>query len=103
MYRDMQTGGEVTPEARRALRRDCLAVASRARWLLPDSFIVGGEVTGGTDGPRATIAVQPPAGSVVSAAFDADEEADHDALARELAASAALEAKRTPEEELPAA
>lgn len=103
MYPDSQTGGEVTPEVRRALRRDCLSVASRARSMLPNSFVVGGEVSSGRDGPRATIAVQPPAGQVVSAGFAADEEADYDTLALELVASAALEAKRTPAEELPAA
>lgn len=83
----------MTPAQRRALQRDCSAVAARARALLPDEFVVGSEITRGMNGPQATVAVRPPHGSIVSAGFTADEEADHAELAAELAAGAALEVK----------
>jgi hypothetical protein len=94
-----QPGGadvDPTPEHRRALRRDLLAVASSTRELLADDFVVGAEISEGDGALSATVAVQPPAGSVVSAGFeyDADDaEADPRSLAHDLAAGAVLEAK----------
>lgn len=87
-------GADVSPERRRALRRELVDLATSTRALLSDEFVVGGEITGDSGGVRATIAVQPPAGSVVSAGFDPDgEDADRETFARELAAGAVLEAK----------
>lgn len=85
---------EFSSESRRALRRELVAVATSTRALLSDDFVVGGEISD-NDGLHATVAVQPPAGSVVSTAFDPDGDADADAesLARDLAAGAVLEAK----------
>lgn len=80
---------EATADQRRALRRDLAAVAADARALLTDDFVVGGEVVNDADGLRATVAVRPPAGSVVTANLDADDP-DPD-LATDLAAGAAFE------------
>lgn len=85
-----------TPERRRTLRRELASVAASTRELLSDEFIVGGEISDGDDGSlRATIAVQPPVGSVVSAGIDPDDtgDADADTLAHDLAAGAVFEAK----------
>lgn len=100
-----QTGvdAELSPEQRRALRQDCSAVASRARELLPDEFVVGSELVRANDGVRATVAVRPPGGTIVSAGFTAEESADHDDIALNIAASAALEAKSTPNRHPPTA
>ncbi len=86
---------EATPEYRRLLRRDLIRVASSTRELLSDEFVVGGEISDDDGALRATVAVQPPAGSVVSAGIDADTDdaADVESLARDLAAGAVLEAK----------
>lgn len=86
---------EPSVESRRALRRELVDVAASTRALLSDEFVVGAEISGNTDGLRATVAVRPPAGSVVSAGFEPDEDdAAAETLARELAAGAVLEAKR---------
>lgn len=53
---------------------------------------MGAELTDGNDGPRATVAVRPPVGSVVSANLPL--EGEDDGLASDLAAAAALEVKR---------
>ncbi|MFO7925224.1 MAG: DUF5811 family protein [Halobacteriota archaeon] len=85
-----------TPERRRTLRRELASVAASTRELLSDEFIVGGEISDGDDGSlRATIAVRPPVGSVISAGIDPDatDDADVDTLARDLAAGAVFEAK----------
>lgn len=94
---------DLSPEQRRTLRRDCTAVARRARELLPDGFVVGSELVEGSDGVRATVAVRPPGGTVVSAGFTAEETEDTDDLAHRIAASAALEAKSTPNRHPPTA
>lgn len=89
---------ELTPTERKQLRRELDAVAARTRDLLPNAFVVGSEITGGTNGPQATIAVEPPVGHVVSANYQLDgdatiDEDDQSELARGLAASAVLQAK----------
>ena len=87
---------EPTAESRRALRRDLVDVATSTRALLSDDFVVGGEISGEDGTLQATVAVKPPAGSVVSAGFDpevGETAEDVDTLARELAAGAVLEAK----------
>jgi len=94
-----ETAVELTADQRKALRRDLSSVAARTRELLPGEFVVGSEITEGTDGPRATIAVQPPVGSVVSAGYTPEgevaiEETEREDLAMGLAASAALQMKQ---------
>ena len=103
------TSPELTPDQRKVLRRELSSVAARTRELLPGEFVVGSEITHGVDGPRATVAVQPPVGAVVSADYAVDGEVDIDETEREdlavgLAASAALQVKRAfPDDGSPAA
>jgi hypothetical protein len=92
---------ELSPEQRRRLRNDLTKIAARTRELLPEEYIVGSELADGAQGPRATIAVRPPIGSVVSAGYTPEEGAEigidadeSDELARGLAASAALQVKQ---------
>lgn len=95
---DESVTGELTPEERENLRDGLSSVASRTRELLPGEFIVGSEISQSSNGPRATIAVQPPVGHVVSADYSPDGEVDispdeRDDIATGLAASAALQVK----------
>jgi len=89
----------LTTEQRRRLERDLSQVAQQTRELLPREFAVGSDLTAGSDGPQATVAVRPPVGPVVSAGYTpqhADETIDEDErtdLAQGLAASAALQVK----------
>lgn len=108
MYGNLSATGDVgsdeptlTPEQRRSLRKDLSSVASRTRELLPGDFVVGSELKAGATGPEATIAVQPPVGSVVSAGYSPEGEEDVtinddelEDLAMGLAASAALQVKQ---------
>jgi len=89
---------DLSPEKRKALRKDLSHVAARTRELLPDEFVVGSELSDGVDGPQATVAVQPPVGHVVSANCTPDGETAIDDTEREdlavgLAASAAIQVK----------
>ncbi len=98
-FRDDGAGQDFSTDQRRTLRRDLSSIAARTRELLPDEFVVGSEITEGTSGPRATVAVQPPVGSVVSADYAPDggaaiDETERNNLATGLAASAALQVKR---------
>ena len=94
---------ELTPEQVQTLRRAVAGIVSRTRTYLPEGYAVGSEVSHGTDGPQATVAVHPPAGNPVSAGFflDADDldagldDADGDEVARGLAASAAFQVMAT--------
>lgn len=93
-----ESPAELTPKQRADLRRELSNVAARTRELLPGEFVVGSELTRDADGPRATVAVQPPVGAVVSANYALDGEMDIDDDEREdlavgLAASAALQVK----------
>ncbi|PSP82428.1 hypothetical protein BRC83_08990 [Halobacteriales archaeon QS_1_68_17] len=102
-FADRSVGAvELSTEQRRRLRQDLVSVAARTRELLPNDFVVGSELSEGTEGPRARIAVQPPVGSIVSADYapDADAETtitpdEREDLALGLAASAALQVKRS--------
>ena len=92
---------ELTADQRRALRVDLAEITKRVRAYLPDEYIVGAEVSEGSDGPQATVAVQPPVGHPISAGFQPDLTAeeyitddDCEEVARGLAASAALQVKQ---------
>lgn len=90
---------ELTTDQRRAIRRAVAGIVSRTRSYLPDSYAVGSELSYGSNGPTATVAVRPPAGHPVSAGFTPDlddietglADAERDEVARGLAASAALQ------------
>jgi hypothetical protein len=90
---------DLTRNQRRALRRAVAGIVSRTRSYLPDSYAVGSELSYGSSGPTATVAVRPPAGHPVSAGFTPDlddietglPDAERDEVARGLAASAALQ------------
>ncbi|WP_299265479.1 DUF5811 family protein [Halorientalis sp.] len=91
----------LTADQRRHLRRDLANVAAQTRDLLPDEFAVGLELARGANGPRATVAVQPPVGPAVSAGYTPEDDADlrigddeQTDLAQGLAASAALQMKQ---------
>lgn len=110
MYGNTPFGADVeevtlTPEERRSLRRDLASVAARTRELLPREFVVGSEITDGAAGPSATVAVQPPLGSVVSAKYDLDgdgvdiDDEELEELVHGLAASAALQVKQAVSDE----
>jgi len=97
-FGDEATSHDLTPDQRKVLRRELSSVAARTRELLPGEFVVGAEISRGVDGPRATVAVQPPVGAVVSADYSFDGEIDITETEREdlavgLAASAALQVK----------
>lgn len=93
---------DLTSEERRQLRTQGTAVAARARELLPEGFVVGSELVEGHDGVRATVAVRPPSGTVVSAGFELADAGDADDLARQIVAGAALEAMNNPSRRPPA-
>ncbi len=95
---DNSTSVELTSEERKHLRAELSSVANRTRELLPSEFVVGSEIVEGSNGPRATVAVQPPVGSMVSADYTPDGKIDiadteQEDIAVGLAASAALQVK----------
>lgn len=103
-FRDETAGRELTTDECRDLRRELSILAARTRELLPGEFVVGSELTHDVTGPRATVAVQPPVGAVVSANYTPDGEVDIDvdqreSIAVELAASAALQVKEAMEDD----
>ena len=90
---------DLSPEREQRLRGTVAGIVSRTESYLPDSYAVGSELSIGTEGPQATVAVNPPAGHPVSAGFSPDLEeldagiadADANEVARGLAASAAVQ------------
>jgi hypothetical protein len=90
---------ELSRDQKLALRRAVAGIVSRTESYLPDGYAVGSELSYGSDGPTATVAVQPPAGNPVSAGFSPDpddletglDDDDRDEVARGLAASAAVQ------------
>ena len=90
---------DLTPDQERRLRRAVAGIVTQTESYLPDSYAVGSELTVGSNGPQATVAVNPPAGHPVSAGFTPDPDdldagiadADTDEVARGLAASAAVQ------------
>jgi len=95
---------DLSTAQKRTLRHEVSRVAAQTRQFLPDEYVVDADVQSGVSGPRATVAVQPPVGSPVSAGFTPDQEAidggdpisqeDREEVARGLAASAALQVKQ---------
>lgn len=92
---------DLSPDAKRDLRRSVSAIAARTREYLPDEYEVGADLSAGGDGARATVAVRPPIGHPVSAGFVPAGEAgetisdeDREEVARGLAATAALQVKQ---------
>ncbi|MXR52084.1 hypothetical protein GRX03_10795 [Halovenus sp. WSH3] len=90
---------ELSAEQRKHLRRELSTVADRTRDLLPSEFVVGSELVDGSNGPQATVAVQPPVGGIVSANCSLTDELTIDETQQEdlavgLAASAALQVKQ---------
>lgn len=112
MYGNLPDDGASVPELstdqRKRLRRDLAGVAARTRELLPGEFVVGTEVSDGTDGPRAMVAVQPPVGPLVSANYVPEganlriDDEEREDIATGLAASAALQVKRAAPDDRPA-
>lgn len=90
---------DLTAEQKDALRRAVAGIVSRTESYLPDGYTVGSELSYGTEGPKATVAVRPPVGHAVSAGFTPDldeletglDQTDRDEVARGLAASAAAQ------------
>lgn len=90
---------DLTAEQKDALRRAVAGIVSRTESYLPDGYAVGSELSYGTEGPQATVAVRPPVGHAVSAGFAPDlddleaglDQTDRDEVARGLAASAAAQ------------
>ena len=90
---------DLTPDQMHALRRAVAGIVAQTRTYLPDSYVIGSQLSHGAEGPMATVAVDPPAGHAVSAGFTPDlddlesglSETDREEVARGLAASAALQ------------
>lgn len=90
---------ELNANQKRTLRRAVAGIVSRTQSYLPEGYVVGSELSYGSNGPMATVAVQPPAGRPVSAGFTPDvedleaglDDADRDEVAQGLAASAAVQ------------
>ena len=90
---------ELTPEQMQALRRAVAGIVAQTQTYLPDGYAIGSQLSRGSDGPTATVAVEPPVGHAVSAGFSPDtddldtglSEADRDEVARGLAASAVMQ------------
>lgn len=91
------TQQDLSVEQKQALRRAVAGIVARTESYLPEGYAVGSELSYGSNGPQATVAVHPPAGHPVSAGFrpDVDEleagldETERDEVAQGLAASAA--------------
>jgi hypothetical protein len=90
----------------RTLRSNAKTVAAQVRHLLPAEYDVTGDVTDGTNGPQAVVAIRPPIGPAVTAGFGIDEYESDDGpdsaipdderneVASGLAARAALQVKQ---------
>ncbi|UIO99611.1 DUF5811 family protein [Halobaculum sp. CBA1158] len=90
---------DLTTDQKDALRRAVANIVTRTESYLPDGYAVGSELSYGSGGPEATVAVRPPVGHPVSAGFAPDIEdvesgldaEDREEVARGLAASAAAQ------------
>ncbi|PSQ44575.1 hypothetical protein BRD17_03795 [Halobacteriales archaeon SW_7_68_16] len=99
---------ELSADAKRALRRDVVAIARKTREYLPDEYAVSADVMNGVAGPRATVAVRPPAGNPVSAGFAPDDDEteipseEHDEVARGLVAGAVVQVRQAVDDDFTA-
>lgn len=99
---------DLTPKQLHTLRSAVAGIVAQTRTYLPDSYTVGSQLTHGSEGPTATVAVHPPVGHPVSAGFtpDFDEleeglsDEDRSEVARGLAASAAFQVMNAVGDEL---
>lgn len=101
---------ELTGKQKRAFRSGVTSIAAKTRSFLPNEYVIDSEISEGTNGPQATVAVRPPVGYPVSAGFEPDEndlEDDRiisdevrDEVARGLAASAALQVKQAMQDQI---
>ena len=99
------TNGDAAAE-NRTLRSNAKTVATQVRYLLPAEYSVTGDVTDGTNGPQAFVAIQPPIGRPITAGFGIEEYTDsegdgtdipdeeRDEVAADLAARAAIQVKQ---------
>ena len=102
---------DLTGTQRRALQDSISQITARTRDFLPDEYVVGSEISSGSNGIQVTVAVRPPAGNPVSAGFTpefdgvADDDLipddDREEVARGLAASAAHQVKRALGDDVP--
>jgi hypothetical protein len=100
--------GDLTGEQFRTLREAVAGIVSLTESYLPEGYVVGSELTYGSNGPQATVAVHPPVGRPVSAGFTPDDDdlddgltdEDRTEVARGLAASAAFQAMSAVGDEL---
>jgi len=102
---DAGTDGDAAVE-NRTLRSNAKTVATQVRYLLPEEYSVTGDVTDGTNGPQAFVAIQPPVGRPITAGFGIEEYTDSEGtgtdipdderneVAAGLAARAALQVKQ---------
>lgn len=90
-------------DTRKELRDDLSSAAIVSRELLPDGFIVGGEIVDGFDGLEAKLSIQPPVGHIVTAQFSSDIDYDTTTVAHDIVANAVREAKRASGDDLPPA
>jgi hypothetical protein len=94
---------ELSAAELRQLREAVAGIVAQTRTYLPDSYAIGSELSNGSGGPRATVAVHPPVGHPVSAGLTPDAEDLESGLspeectevARGLAASAAFQVMST--------
>lgn len=99
---------DLSAEQVRTLREAVAGIVSRTQSYLPEGYAIGSELSYGTNGPQATVAVHPPVGRPVSAGFTPDEndletgltDDDRDEVARGLAASAAFQVMNAVGDEL---
>jgi len=94
---------ELSAAELRQLREAIAGIVAQTRTYLPDSYAIGSELSNGSNGPRATVAVHPPVGHPVSAGLTPDAEdlasglssEECTEVARGLAASAAFQVMST--------
>ncbi|MFC6824058.1 DUF5811 family protein [Halopelagius fulvigenes] len=99
---------DLSTEQVRTLREAVAGIVSRTQSYLPEGYAIGSELSYGSNGPQATVAVHPPVGRPVSAGFTPDEndlesgltDDDRDEVARGLAASAAFQVMNAVGDEL---
>jgi hypothetical protein len=90
---------DLDPDQKDTLREAVANIVTLTESYLPDGYTVGSELSYGTNGPQATVAVRPPVGHAVSAGFSPSieelasglDDEDRAEVAKGLAASAAVQ------------